>query len=206
MESRIGKQSNTYLSCESDGRETEEKEEKDRACTKDVYQDWKEAILPEFKEQSSFPESYLSAFAPPKSQLTSTIHKTDDHNSEQSSRLPGGTGGVSKVSAKNFSNSSKLQVHSNFPNVDSLNSLQSGETFPDTLYDLRAVVVHQGGAHSGHYITYRLVEDCKAEENRNVWVRASDEDVSEVDESVVLSAEAYLLFYEQCQMVTKLCQ
>lgn len=57
------------------------------------------------------------------------------------------------------------------------------------LYSLRAVIVHVGGADSGHYITYR-----KTKQSR--WVYTSDTSVYCVPSHTVMSSEAYMLFYE----------
>ncbi len=79
----------------------------------------------------------------------------------------------------------------------------------ELLYLLNSVVVHLGGARSGHYITYRrnvilqggqgndsVMEDVKrVRESR--WFRVSDAAVTEVEVSEVLACQAYLLFYER---------
>ena len=65
-------------------------------------------------------------------------------------------------------------------------------------YLLMAVVRHYGGVNSGHYITYRRKPVSLSEPSgRGGWVHVSDAMVHEVPESVVLSCEAYMLFYER---------
>ena len=66
---------------------------------------------------------------------------------------------------------------------------QEGCTSNRLLYSLCAVVVHMGGANSGHYVTYRKTSQSK-------WVYTSDTSVYPVHRDVVMSSAAYMLFYE----------
>ncbi|CAK8674247.1 unnamed protein product [Clavelina lepadiformis] len=59
------------------------------------------------------------------------------------------------------------------------------------VYDLSSVIVHQGSAGGGHYISY-----CKNPRNGN-WYEFDDQYVTQVDASAVASAEAYVLFYSK---------
>ncbi|KAF8245212.1 cysteine proteinase [Wilcoxina mikolae CBS 423.85] len=60
----------------------------------------------------------------------------------------------------------------------------------NALYELYAVVVHQGsGANSGHYTAFV--------KNRDEWWSLNDERASRVQPEQVLKAKAYLLFYRQ---------
>ncbi|KAL1494564.1 hypothetical protein ABEB36_010142 [Hypothenemus hampei] len=59
------------------------------------------------------------------------------------------------------------------------------------VYQLTAVVVHTGDAHSGHFITYR-----RGHQN-NRWFYTSDVEIKEVSIDEVLQSTAYLLFYEK---------
>lgn len=54
-------------------------------------------------------------------------------------------------------------------------------------YTLQAVIVHQGTADSGHYVTYRMAN--------NRWYFISDTNVREAPEREVLGSQAYMLFY-----------
>ena len=89
-------------------------------------------------------------------------------------------------------------------------------------YDLRAVIVHRGGADNGHYTAIRKLQSDNDEaveapaglareapdgqgeartgehgDKKDEWVYISDEDVEIVSEKKVLSSEAYMLFYRQ---------
>ncbi|XP_075434762.1 ubiquitin carboxyl-terminal hydrolase 20 isoform X2 [Ascaphus truei] len=60
-----------------------------------------------------------------------------------------------------------------------------------TNYDLLAVICHHGTAGSGHYISY-----CQNVINGQ-WYEFDDQYVTEVHETVVQNAEAYVLFYRK---------
>uniref|UniRef100_A0A6I8SUI2 Ubiquitin carboxyl-terminal hydrolase n=1 Tax=Xenopus tropicalis TaxID=8364 RepID=A0A6I8SUI2_XENTR len=60
-----------------------------------------------------------------------------------------------------------------------------------TTYDLLAVICHHGSASSGHYISY-----CQNVINGQ-WYEFDDQYVTEVHETVVQNAEAYVLFYRK---------
>lgn len=57
----------------------------------------------------------------------------------------------------------------------------------DYEYNLLSVVVHIGDMESGHYLAY-----CRQGEQ---WFKFNDDKVCLVDETEVLGADAYLLFY-----------
>uniref|UniRef100_A0A0R3RTY8 ubiquitinyl hydrolase 1 n=1 Tax=Elaeophora elaphi TaxID=1147741 RepID=A0A0R3RTY8_9BILA len=61
-------------------------------------------------------------------------------------------------------------------------------------YQLRAVSVHIGQAHSGHFITYRRGIGVQ---NRSTWYKTSDTEVTPVSFAEVASSEAYMLFYDR---------
>ncbi|PGH03232.1 hypothetical protein AJ79_07427 [Helicocarpus griseus UAMH5409] len=86
----------------------------------------------------------------------------------------------------------------------------SSET-PNRRYELRAVVTHYGRHENGHYICYRkypadsfpaavsqaIIDADGEKEKTEHWFRLSDEDVSLVSESNVLSqGGVFMLFYE----------
>lgn len=77
---------------------------------------------------------------------------------------------------------------------------------PAVRYSLSAVIVHIGSASGGHYIAYKKVQTGSTfpshqtdygmpDSAGSVWVRISDDQIEIVDESFVLRAEAYMLFY-----------
>jgi CRISPR/Cas system endoribonuclease Cas6 (RAMP superfamily) len=80
-----------------------------------------------------------------------------------------------------------------------------------TIYSLHSVVVHHGNSSGGHYTCYRkntfidettqlhvLPSIHEHELESDTWLHISDESVYEVSVQEVLSANAYLLFYQQC--------
>uniref|UniRef100_A0A8R1Y1F0 ubiquitinyl hydrolase 1 n=2 Tax=Onchocerca TaxID=6281 RepID=A0A8R1Y1F0_ONCVO len=81
-----------------------------------------------------------------------------------------------------------------------LSSIKNGTDFYEYYnifkykYQLRAVSVHIGQAHSGHFITYRRGIGVQ---NRSVWYKTSDTEVTPVTFAEVASSEAYMLFYDR---------
>jgi len=70
------------------------------------------------------------------------------------------------------------------------------ESFQDgVLFNLRAVIVHSGGIHSGHYITYRRGPFGSKYEKK--WFYTSDALVKQVSYDEVSRSCAYMLFYER---------
>uniref|UniRef100_A0A0N5APM8 ubiquitinyl hydrolase 1 n=1 Tax=Syphacia muris TaxID=451379 RepID=A0A0N5APM8_9BILA len=61
-------------------------------------------------------------------------------------------------------------------------------------YRLRAVSVHIGEAHSGHFITYRRGVGASGDK---AWYKTSDLQVTRVPFSEVASCEAYMLYYDR---------
>lgn len=59
------------------------------------------------------------------------------------------------------------------------------------VYQLAAVVVHSGDAHSGHFVTYRRGNQTSK------WFYTSDVEIREVSMEEVLQSTAYMLFYEK---------
>ncbi|XP_014345663.1 ubiquitin carboxyl-terminal hydrolase 33 isoform X1 [Latimeria chalumnae] len=90
--------------------------------------------------------------------------------------------------------SSKISTHVSFPleGLDLQPFLAKDSPSQITNYDLLSVICHHGSAASGHYIAY-----CRNYMN-NLWYQYDDHTVSEVPESTVQNAEAYVLFYRKC--------
>ncbi|EPS64352.1 hypothetical protein M569_10430, partial [Genlisea aurea] len=85
----------------------------------------------------------------------------------------------------------KIDKHVTFPtNLDLQPYTSSGINNNEKLvYDLYAILVHSGiSSTSGHYFCFVRVSP-------NMWCKFDDEMVELVDESIVLSQEAYVLFY-----------
>lgn len=89
--------------------------------------------------------------------------------------------------------STKISTHVSFPleGLDLQPFLAKDSTAQTTNYDLLSVICHHGTASSGHYIAY-----CRNDAN-NLWYEFDDQSVTEVSESCVQNAEAYVLFYKK---------
>ncbi|XP_028825090.1 ubiquitin carboxyl-terminal hydrolase 33-like isoform X2 [Denticeps clupeoides] len=95
--------------------------------------------------------------------------------------------------------STKISTHVSFPleGLDLQPFLAKDSSAQIATYNLLSVICHHGTASSGHYIAY-----CRNDLN-NLWYEFDDQSVTEVSESCVQNAEAYVLFYkkssEDCQ-------
>uniref|UniRef100_A0A3Q2E6S8 Ubiquitin carboxyl-terminal hydrolase n=1 Tax=Cyprinodon variegatus TaxID=28743 RepID=A0A3Q2E6S8_CYPVA len=89
--------------------------------------------------------------------------------------------------------STKIGTHVSFPleGLDLQPFLAKDSSAQTTSYDLLSVICHHGTASSGHYIAY-----CRNDVN-NLWYEFDDQSVTEVSESCVQNAEAYVLFYKK---------
>lgn len=89
--------------------------------------------------------------------------------------------------------STKISTHVSFPleGLDLQPFLAKDSSTQTTNYDLLSVICHHGTASSGHYIAY-----CRNDVN-NLWYEFDDQSVTEVSESCVQNAEAYVLFYKK---------
>uniref|UniRef100_A0A8C2PXQ8 Ubiquitin carboxyl-terminal hydrolase n=1 Tax=Cyprinus carpio TaxID=7962 RepID=A0A8C2PXQ8_CYPCA len=89
--------------------------------------------------------------------------------------------------------STKISTHVSFPleGLEMQPFLAKDCSAQTTTYDLLSVICHHGTASSGHYIAY-----CRNELNQ-LWYEFDDQSVTEVPESCVQNAEAYVLFYKK---------
>uniref|UniRef100_A0A672I420 Ubiquitin carboxyl-terminal hydrolase n=1 Tax=Salarias fasciatus TaxID=181472 RepID=A0A672I420_SALFA len=89
--------------------------------------------------------------------------------------------------------STKISTHVSFPleGLDLQPFLAKDSSAQTSNYDLLSVICHHGTASSGHYIAY-----CRNDVN-NLWYEFDDQSVTEVSESCVQNAEAYVLFYKK---------
>ncbi|KAM9790252.1 ubiquitin carboxyl-terminal hydrolase 33 isoform X1 [Syngnathus typhle] len=89
--------------------------------------------------------------------------------------------------------STKIGTHVSFPleGLDLQPFLAKDSSTQTANYDLLSVICHHGTASSGHYIAY-----CRNDIN-NLWYEFDDQSVTEVSESCVQNAEAYVLFYKK---------
>ncbi|KAM4634730.1 ubiquitin carboxyl-terminal hydrolase 20 isoform 3-T4 [Polymixia lowei] len=87
----------------------------------------------------------------------------------------------------------KISSHVSFPleGLDLRPFLAKESPSQITTYDLLSVICHHGTAGSGHYIAY-----CQNVINGQ-WYEFDDQYVTEVHETVVQNAEAYVLFYRK---------
>ncbi|XP_039618472.1 ubiquitin carboxyl-terminal hydrolase 20 [Polypterus senegalus] len=87
----------------------------------------------------------------------------------------------------------KINSHVSFPleGLDLRPFLAKESSSQITTYDLLSVICHHGTAGSGHYIAY-----CQNVINGQ-WYEFDDQYVTEVHETVVQNAEAYVLFYRK---------
>ncbi|XP_042164254.1 ubiquitin carboxyl-terminal hydrolase 33-like [Oncorhynchus tshawytscha] len=89
--------------------------------------------------------------------------------------------------------STKIGTHVSFPleGLELQPFLAKDSSAHTTSYDLLSIICHHGTASSGHYIAY-----CRNDLN-NLWYEFDDQSVTEVSESCVQNAEAYVLFYKK---------
>ncbi|XP_053103903.1 ubiquitin carboxyl-terminal hydrolase 33 isoform X1 [Hemicordylus capensis] len=89
--------------------------------------------------------------------------------------------------------STKIGTHVSFPleGLDLQPFLAKDSPAQIVIYDLLSVICHHGTASNGHYIAY-----CRNNLN-NRWYEFDDQSVTEVTESTVENAEAYVLFYRK---------
>ncbi|XP_028918687.1 ubiquitin carboxyl-terminal hydrolase 33 isoform X1 [Ornithorhynchus anatinus] len=89
--------------------------------------------------------------------------------------------------------STKISTHVSFPleGLDLQSFLAKDSPAQIVTYDLLSAICHHGTASSGHYIAY-----CRNNLN-NLWYEFDDQSVTEVSESTVQNAEAYVLFYRK---------
>ncbi|XP_036746124.1 ubiquitin carboxyl-terminal hydrolase 33 isoform X2 [Manis pentadactyla] len=89
--------------------------------------------------------------------------------------------------------STKISTHVSFPleGLDLQPFLAKDSPAQIVTYDLLSVICHHGTASSGHYIAY-----CRNNLNSH-WYEFDDQSVTEVSESTVQNAEAYVLFYRK---------
>lgn len=89
--------------------------------------------------------------------------------------------------------STKISTHVSFPldGLDLQPFLAKDSSAQTTTYDLLSVICHHGTASSGHYVAY-----CRNDLNQK-WYEFDDQSVTEVSESCVQNAEAYVLFYKK---------
>lgn len=86
-------------------------------------------------------------------------------------------------------------LSSSMPTAWNAGSLSDMDSAWRNVYQLAAVLVHTGDAHSGHFATYRRGNQTSK------WYFASDVEIREVSMEEVLQCTAYMLFYEKSSTV-----
>uniref|UniRef100_A0A8D3DC24 Ubiquitin carboxyl-terminal hydrolase 33 n=1 Tax=Scophthalmus maximus TaxID=52904 RepID=A0A8D3DC24_SCOMX len=92
--------------------------------------------------------------------------------------------------------STKIGTHVSFPleGLDLQPFLAKDSSAQTTNYDLLSVICHHGTASSD--VLHSLAPYCRNDAN-NLWYEFDDQSVTEVSESCVQNAEAYVLFYKK---------
>ena len=94
-----------------------------------------------------------------------------------------------KTGKSQFSNDSKYEGFIDFPlkGLD-LTKFVKFKKYPELIYDLIGVSNHYGNLSGGHYTAYAF--------NQNEWYDYDDGTVRKIDESKVVTVNAYVLFYK----------
>eukprot|EP00889_Picochlorum_renovo_P000515 jgi/Picre1/27545/NNA_000512.t1 len=84
-------------------------------------------------------------------------------------------------------------------------SLECPHPPEECIYDLYAVANHSGTLTVGHYTAYNLVEEEEEEKGEKTyhWVQCNDDVVLKIAKEVVVSNNAYLLFYARRTFIDK---
>lgn len=87
--------------------------------------------------------------------------------------------------------STKINTFIEFPlrDLDMMPHLHKSCKNNSSKYDLCAIICHQGNSNGGHYTCFAL------NQIDNEWYEYDDSYCTRVDESVVKSTQAYVLFY-----------
>lgn len=113
-----------------------------------------------------------------------------------------GNFGLSKlVGGKGFSAVGNADGESENAQEKDLLEVCSPPKLPRYQYLLSSVIVHLGNSASGHFICYRRKSTSTPSNTSSKWYLTSDSAVREVSEKEVLSASAYMLFYERASLV-----
>ena len=94
---------------------------------------------------------------------------------------------IFQINRFNFKDNRKNQEFLEYPETLSL----SDKYKSDIKYELKCLIVHNGGLERGHYITVGL--------KKNQWVKFDDSEYTTLKEPDQLNNQAYILFYKRAK-------
>ncbi|KAL4463849.1 hypothetical protein ABPG74_005786 [Tetrahymena malaccensis] len=91
---------------------------------------------------------------------------------------------------KMFPFKTKIKQQISYPPILDISKYYANSGNESTKYSLNGVIIHQGSADIGHYVSFNKRQD-------NKWYFCDDESIQDCSSKDALDQEAYLLFYEK---------